>query len=57
MSEQEKIHKLITKAVEHLNQSIDCLEEAAEIDFEMMDDFTQAADELAEIIQALRDIE
>lgn len=57
MSDQEKIRKLITKAVEHLNQSIDCLEEAGEIDFEMLDDLSQAADDVAEIIQFLRDME
>ncbi len=57
MSEQEKLHKLIIKAVEHLNQSIDLLEEAAELDFETMDDLSQAADDIAEIIQFLREIE
>lgn len=57
MSEQEKLHKLITKAVEHLNQSIDLLEEAAELDFETMDDLSQAADDIAEIIQFLRELE
>ena len=57
MSEQEKLHKLIIKAVEHLNQSIDLLEEAAELDFETMDDLSQAADDMAEIIQFLRELE
>lgn len=57
MSDQQKLHKLITKAVEHLNQSIDLLEEAAELDFEVMDDLSQAADDTAEIIQFLREIE
>lgn len=57
MSDQQKFHKLITKTVEHLNQSIDLLEEAAELDFEVMDDLSQAADDIAEIIQFLREIE
>lgn len=57
MSEQEKLRKLITKAVEHLNQSIDLLEEAAELDFEEMDNFVQAADDVAETIRFLRDLE
>jgi len=57
MSDQEKIRKLITKTIEHLNQSIDLLEEVAELNFEEMDNFAQAADDVAETIRFLRDLE
>lgn len=57
MSDQEKIRKLITKTIEHLNQSIDLLEEVAELNFEEMDNFVQAADDVAETIRFLRDLE
>lgn len=57
MSDQEKINKLIIKTIDHLNQSIDLLEEIAELNFEEMDNFSQAADDVAGTIQFLRDIE